>query len=189
MTKRAGFALLLGLIVGGCAVTEPHEIDPSSIRPLIEFVERETGYRLDPLPRIIVDRERMSKDWSGTASVWAYVPRASFSAASGEPIIYLDHTRYQRGSVEWDAALVHELTHHGQYLAYMRVRRMGPEAERKFREQRGWLCSKSTEWEAEGTEVKYLRRRDPALAARLESGGLANYASCPRGWDKSLFNQ
>ncbi len=181
-------ALLIGL--GGCAASVPHEIDASSIRPLIEFVERETGYKLDPPPRIIADRERMSRDWSGTASVFAYVPKASFSDASGEPVIYIDHTRYRSGTTDGNSSLVHELTHYGQWLAYMAARRDGPDSVRVLRNQKNWICTRSTEWEATRTEIKYLRLYDPALAIRMESVNLAGYASCDGiGWSPTLFRQ
>jgi len=155
----------------------------------VEFVERETGYRLDPLPRIIVDRERMSKDWSGSASVFAYVPQASFSAFSGEPIVYLDHTRYMPGTSQWNAAIVHELVHYGQYLTYMAAVRAGPAAVTELRSRKGWVCTRSTEIEATNAEIRYLRNHDPVYARRMEAVNLAEYSACVSGYKPTLFGR
>lgn len=186
MAKRAGLALALLMSLGGCAGLQPHEIDPSSIRPLVEFVERETGYRLDPLPRIIVDRERMALSFAGTSSLFASVPTASFSSKNDRPVIYLDHTRYMPGSTEGNVSLVHELVHYGQYLAYRAAEGNGTVGE--LRNRKGWVCGASTEWEASEIDLRYARTVDHIYAQRLERRNTAGYSACDhRGWRPTVF--
>src|SRR5687767_6155968 len=110
----------------GLLIAAPYVMSESDVRPFADFVVERTGYLVDPLPKVVI-----SQDAAQTV-----LTKSGFSAEGfahgyyvpAERTVYFDHTTFTFGDPQWQALLVHELTHHGQTLVG-RTFRCGAEAE------------------------------------------------------------
>lgn len=177
--------LICMLVLAGCAQFEqkPYEISALDLHPYAEFVERHTGYNLNPLPRVVVNQRELRIAYANTSSIFTYIPRAMYERG----VMYIDHTRFNLNDAHSLSSLVHELVHHGQYLAYVKARAKGPEAERSLRNQKGWICNASAEREAHAITIEWARSVDVSTLRRLERVNIAAYADCASGWTDTLF--
>jgi hypothetical protein len=185
--KHAVTASLAAILLAGCAGLDqkPYELSADQIMPHVRFVERETGYSLRPLPRVAVNGPEMRRVVSGSDSPFAYVPYGAFLVVNGQPTIYLDPARWGTLDSRIVSTVVHELVHHGQYLAYERARAEGREA--ALRQQKGWACGASTEREAYEVQRQWARSADPALYNSLLRTNVASLSACTRGTEVDIF--
>jgi hypothetical protein len=186
--KHAVTASLAAILLAGCAglTPAPREIDLSSIKPLVEFVERETGYSLRPLPRFVIDHEEMAMARGGSGP-FAYVPYGMFAVLDGQPTVYLNPAQYDPHKPAVLSTLVHELVHHGQFLAYEAARAKGSGAETELRYRKKWECGRSVEREAYGVQIRWLRQNDPAGYHSMQSANVSYASACLFGSEKDLF--
>jgi len=186
MKKSAGF-LLGAVLLSGCAQLEraPYDLSHDQLAPYVQFVLDNTEYSLAPLPRVIVDRREMTLAYSGSASALAFAPFAL--AWNGN--IYLDHTRFDISQPRHRSTLVHELVHHGQYLAYQRAVAAGPNAVASLRARKGWDCNKSLEHEAYAVELKWAKQYDIEAYRSIDAVNVHQMAACPRGYRDQLFTE
>lgn len=181
-TRSAVVALCL--VIAGCANVPPRELPAEDLKAKAEFVSRATGYDLNPLPSILISKHAMDRARAGLTERVAYSPALTYSRG----IIYVDETQGHPGAAAYEAAIIHELVHHGQRMAYLKVARSRDRAEAdRFRRERGWICGRSLEREAIRVQLEWLRGRDEIERIRLRTLDIDKLSACPSGWSPNLF--
>jgi hypothetical protein len=145
-------ALTLLFMTGCVTSNQPYELTAEQIKPYVEFVEQQTGYRLDPPPRVLVNQSELRLAYAETENVFTYIPLAMHYRGT----IYLDQTRFSLAAPRSQSFLVHELVHYGQYTALIAAERDGTIT--GLRARKGWACIRSKEREAYTIQNRWLAR-------------------------------
>jgi hypothetical protein len=134
--------ILFAFALGACTSfdREPHVLSESAIRPFADFVAQRTGYFLEPLPKVVVSQDAVqnaltANGYSADGFAHAYYARA-------ERTIYFDHTTFEFADPQWQALLVHELTHHGQELSTRTFRCRGQAEGEAYEIQSAYLVER-----------------------------------------------
>lgn len=85
-------------------------IDPAIIKPLMVWVEKQTGQKVPVLPRVIASRTQFHKILVSMGSEFIGRPQALYVPGT----IFVDHLQWDPADYVQLSLVVHELVHHAQ---------------------------------------------------------------------------
>lgn len=183
---RAAQIALAAFTLAACSTVQPYELTADQIRPYIEFVEKETGYKLAPLPAVVAAspdfQKRKNSDLLGLheQSSAFFIPVALNRTPQGAyhgGLIVLDGSRFRFEDLRQQSVLVHELVHHGQFLALYNAALSGIQAVTNLVTEKGWVCPKSKEAEAYRIQNTWIAKNAPFLP-QVSHTHIARMSSC-----------